>query len=620
MKHFYIKFFYTVFIIVFSSLSAQDIDVSKKQEAYILKDSYIYFDTKDLNLTQIITQNLFKPYQKEYINIAMKNVDIWIRFKLVNRTNYKVKKMLILTSPLLENIALFRQSNLNTVLYKGVNHIQKEHHTLVPFYNIILPPHSSEIYYLKVNSIWTPIDFRLKLDNHQHFKHNDRVQQFVDILLIGFVLALMLYSFLLYFYIKDKSYLFYSLYLIALIYQQSTYLGLTQIYFPKEFIDFDMRIPVLKVNLLVITAALFAMNFLKTKSLRVIDKIYKLFIIVSIVEILFLSNSYFYNLYIVIFTGFLFILFNLSAGIISYKKGNKQARLFIVGFSIVFLSYFLIILDAIGFTSIIQKYQNILMYGTAFEALILSLAFADRYLILQKEKNDADKLILEESKHRTEIIKREVIKKTQELNSALEAKELLLKELTHRVKNNLQIILSIIRLQQDDIADETINKKFIDLENRINAISKTYSMLIIKDNIEEIDMRGYIESLVLDIKDTMQKENQTIKIETDINAKIPLRESVYIGLIVNELVTNAYKYAFDSDGIISISLKQNGNSYILKIEDNGKGYNSDGTQDSLGLKLIDTLVLYQLNGTIEKDTKNHTRYIISFRVPSIYKR
>ena len=614
MKHFYINFFYSFIFILCNSLSAQDIDVNKKGEVYILKNSYIYFDTKDLNLTQIRTKHLFKPYNKDYINVSMRNVDIWIRFKLINSSNHKVKKMLILTSPLLENISFYKQSNLNTVLYRGVNYLKKEHHTLVPYYNITIPAHSFETYYLKVNSNWTPIDFRLKLDSHKHFKYRDRVQQFIDILLIGFVLALMLYSFLLYFYIKDKSYLFYSFYLFALIYQQFTYLGLTQIYFPKEFIHFDMQIPVFKVNLLVITASLFAMNFLKTKSLRVIDNIYKFFIIISIAEIVLLSSSYFYNLYIVIFSGFLFIVFNLIAGIISYRQGNKQARLFIVGFSIVFLSYFLIILDAIGVTSIIQKYQNILMFGTAFEALILSLAFADRYLILQKEKDYADKLVLKESKTRTAIIEREVVKKTEELNSALEAKELLLKEVHHRVKNNLQIILSIIRLQQDDITDELISKKFIDLENRINAISKSYNMLLLKDNIEEIDMSEYIESLLLDIKDTMQKDGQNIKIKTDINAIIPLRESVYIGLIVNELVTNSYKYAFDKEGTISISLKTNRNSYELKIEDNGKGYNSDEIEDSLGLKLIEALVQYQLNGTISRDTKNHTVYIIRFDI------
>lgn len=446
-------------------------------------------------------------------------------------------------------------------------------------------------------------------------EYDDRFQQLVDILLIGFVLALMLYSFILYFYTKDKSYLFYSFYLFALIYQQFTYLGLTQIYMPLSLIAIDAQIPVFKVNLLVITAALFAMHFLKTRYLGKLHKVYKLFIAISVLEIALLSNAHFYNLYIVIFTGALFIFFNLIAGVIAYKNGNKQARLFIVGFSIVCFSYLLIILDAIGVTSIMQEYQNILMFGTAFEALILSLAFADRYIILQKEKANVDAQILQESTNRANMIQNEVINKTKELNTALETKELLLKEVHHRVKNNLQIILSMIRLQNDNIKDPLVSEKFTNLENRINAISKTYNMLLIKDNLEEIDMQEYVESLLPDIQESVNDYHQDIKIVTDIQAKIPLKESVYIGLILNELVTNAYKYAFDDkEGHISITLKQSKQDYLLIIEDDGKGYDSDKKPKSLGLKLIHTLIYNQLEGTMDIETDNHCKYIIRFSI------
>ena len=606
---------YILLILMFQSIfAAQSIDISKNKEISILKYSDIYIDTKGLTLKQIIQKKLFSPYKKEFINTGMQKVNIWVHFKLENSSNKSINKILIISSPILETISLYKESNLTKPHNKGVSNLTKEHYTLLPFYHISLAPYSSKIYYLKVNSLLTPVDFSLKITNLKDFEYKDRNKQFINILLIGFVLALMLYSFILFFYTKDKSYLFYSFYLLALIYQQFTYLGLTQIYMPLEFINFDMHIPVFKVNILIITAALFAMSFLKTKTLPYINKIYQYFIAIAILEIIFLSHSKFYNLYIVIITGALFIIFNLFAGIVAYKKSNKQARLFIVGFSIVFVSYFLLILDALAVSTIIQKYPNILMFTTAFEALILSLAFADRYLILQKEKAFVDAQILQESKQRADIIKKEVIKKTKALNSALKTKELLLKEVHHRVKNNLQIILSIIRLQQDEIEDKKIYEKFIDLENRINAISKTYNMLLINDKLEEIDMQEYIEALVLDIKETLHNSNQKIDIKTDISAKLPLRESVYLGLIINELVTNSFKYAFKKDGVIYISLKQYGKNYTLEIKDNGKGYNLKETKESLGLKLIHTLIFEQLNGTLEKETKNYAHYIIRFSI------
>jgi len=608
-----LKIIFLLFILLSTFSNANAVDISQKKEISLLENSSVYFGEKQLIIEEILDKNLFHSYQKSYMNIGMLSKTIWIQFTLENSSSDRIEKLLILTSPLLEYIALYKADDLTSPKIKGVTNITKEHHTLFPYYTVVLKAHSSQQFYLEVRSTLTPIDFTLKIKEEKNYLTEDRLQQLINILLIGFVLALALYSFILFFYVKDKSYLYYSFYLFALIYQQLTYLGLTQIYFPLGFIDIDMHIPVFKVNILVITAALFAMYFLKTQEIKRLEIIYKGFIAVSVLEILILSSSAFYNLYIVIFTGALFIIFNLTAGILSYRSGHTQARLFIAGFGIVFVSYVLIILDAIGLTSIMQNFQNILMFGTAFEALILSLAFADRYIILQKEKEEVDTRMLLELKHRNDMVKHEVLEKTKELNHALNVKELLIKEVHHRVKNNLQIILSMIRLQNDEIKDEEISKKFIDLENRINAISKTYNMLLLKDDIEKIDMQEYIDSLLADIHNTLHTQKQHICIKTDIDAMVPLRESVYIGLIVNELVTNTYKHAFDNDtGSIYISLHHNNDHYILTVEDDGKGFIMDKNTTTLGLKLIHTLVHDQLGGEIEVHTNSHTKYTIRF--------
>lgn len=618
MPTYFTKSFKTIFLlsILLSLLGrAGAVDVSQNKEISLLEHSALYFDTKGLTLQEIVAKNLLKPYHKKYVNTGMLSGTIWIKFTLTNKTHQSIKKIVTLTSALLEHIALYAQGSRNNPRLKGVSHIKKGHHTLFPYFTIALDAQASKEYYLQIKSTLTPVDFALNLEDEKTYFTKDRSQQFVNILLVGFVFALALYSFILFFYTHDKSYIYYSLYLFALICQQMTYLGLTQIYFPLKIIAVDMQIPVLKVNILVITAALFAMHFLKIEQIPRLYFLYKLFIALSIIEIVLLGSGYFYNLNIVIFTGALFIIFNLLAGIISYKRGQKQARLFIVGFGIVFISYALIILDALGINSVVQGFRNILMFATAFEALILSLAFADRYAILQKEKEKADMRILMESEQRNSIIKQEVLKKTKELSIALEAKELLVKEVHHRVKNNLQMILSIIRLQNDEIEDKQVSQKFVDLESRINAISKTYSMLLEKDNLEEIDMQEYIDALLADVHNIFEIQEQHISIKTDIDAHIPLRQCVYIGLIVNELVSNAYKYAFDSEGgTIAVSLHQEGDYSILIIEDNGKGFVIDKRSKTLGLKLVHTLVYKQLGAQMEADTKNRTKYTIRFKL------
>ena len=610
----YLSIVFLLLILIGTSGKANSIDISQDKKISLLENSSVYLDKNQLRIQEVLAQNLFETYQKPYINIGASQKNIWIKFILQNSTQRPIKKLLILTSPLLEHTALYKGNDLNTPALKGVSHMSKEHTTLFPIYSIQLEAQTTQVYYLEVRSFYGPVDFGLRIQDENKYHMEDKFQQFINILLVGMVLALMLYGFILSFYTKDKSYLYYSFYLFALIYQQMTYLGLTQIYFPPSFSAIDIQITIFKITLLIITAALFSMHFLKTNNMpSIYHRGYKLFISVSFMEMVIFSIPKFYNLHIVILTGTLFVIYNLYVGYVSYKRGNKQARLFILGFGIVFISYILIILDAIGLTSIMQDFQNILMLSTALEALILSLAFADRYIILQKEKEQVDARILLESKNRANIIENEVIKKTQELNNALETKELLIKEVHHRVKNNLQIILSIIRLQKDEIEDKIISEKFVSLENRINAISKTYNMLLINDDLEEINMQEYIDSLLLDIQQTIDHKNQHIDIKTDIEAIIPLRESVYIGLIINELVTNTYKYAFtDNKGTIAISLRHSGNDFILTIQDDGKGFILKKNTKSLGLKLIHTLIFDQLGGTMKISTNDHTKYTIRF--------
>ncbi len=604
---------FLLFILIGTSSNANTVNISQDKQISLLENSSIYIDKKQLTIQEVLEQNLFETYHKPYINIGASQKNIWIRFTLQNSTQKPIKTSLILTSPLLEHIALYKGDNLKTPVLKGVAYMSKKHTTLFPFYSIQIEAQSSQVYYMEVRSFYGPVDFGLRIQNENEYHTEDRIQQFINIILVGMILALMLYSFILFFYTKDKSYLFYSFYLAALTYQQMSYLGLTQIYFSLAIISIEMKMVVVKVATMIITASLFAMHFLKTENIKPLHIIYKTFIVLGIVEILILNIPQFYNLNIVILTSALLIVFNLVAAVISYRNGNKQARLFIVGFSIVFMFYAMMMADALGFTSIMQSFRNLLVWGTTIEALILSLAFADRYAILQEGKAQADQHILNESKNREKIVQEEVVKKTIQLKQAVETKEMLLQEVHHRVKNNLQVILSMIRLQNDETEDKAVMEKFINLENRINAIAKTYNMLLIKDDLEEIDMQEYIDSLLVDIRETVNHQDQQISIKTDIDAMIPLRESVYIGLIINELVTNTYKYAFDyHKGTVSISLRHHKNNYVLTVEDDGKGFIREENNKTLGLKLIHTLVYDQLGGNMEIFTNDHTKYIIRF--------
>jgi len=589
-------------------LLGEVIDVSTKEKVSLLPASYVYIGERDIKKSDL--EKRLTPYKKEHLNIGVNHKYVWIRLDFKNSSYRKVDKVLVFSSPLLEDISLFSK-DLTLLKRNGMLYQSENHSSISYIFDMEFEPYVKKTYYLRVSSKYTPIDFSLYLQDRDSFFKQDRQRQFIDILLLGCILAMMLYSFLLSGYLKDRSFFYYGLYLFALVYQQMTYLGITQIYFSGEFIKYEATLTIPKVLFLILSSALFAMHFLEYKRLRKLEVFYKSVIVVLFLEFLFLSPDREYSLDIVILTGAVFILLNLLSGIYAYKKGIKQARLFIVGFGIVFLSYLMIIVDALGIASVMIYFQNILIWATAIEALVLSLAFADRYLILEKEKKKIDKQMLEELKYRKKLVIKEVELKTRQLNEALSEKELLLQEVHHRVKNNLQIILSMIRLQTDITPHKEVKESFKVLENRINAIAKTYSVLLSKDSFETIDMREYIDELIDDLVEVMGKSD--VEFKKYIDMKLPIKKAVYIGLILNELITNSFKYAFENnDGVIEIKLYEKDGEKILEIKDNGVGFKVENQRDSLGLRLVEMIVKNQLKGSITMDTSKHTKSVIRF--------
>lgn len=209
----------------------------------------------------------------------------------------------------------------------------------------------------------------------------------------------------------------------------------------------------------------------------------------------------------------------------------------------------------------------------------------------------------------------------EKISSNLREKELLLKEIHHRVKNNLQIIIGLLQLQEMYIADNDTLKVFKDSENRIKAMALVHELLYQQENLSYIPMKDYMERIASNVKHTFREKYDSIdlKINTEeiifgVDAAIPL------GLITNELLTNAYKYAFEgrSKGDILISLNKNAeDTYSLVFADNGIGIgiNDPGREGSLGLNLVHRLA-EQINGSVKMESQNGTKFLINFEYPN----
>ena len=581
----------------------------KDETQLLLPQSEVFFDTQDLSFSAVKDKQ-FIPYSAEHINFAFDaKTHVWVKLLLHNASEHVIEKVIEFDNPLLESITLYEN---NQTLSHGMLHIAIDQHQINPSFKLHFDANETKELWLEVHNMTTALQFTMLLKSSEQFYHDDQMKKYAITLFLGIILAFLTYALFLYAYTKDKSYLLYGFYLGTLIFQQMTYLGFLPLYAPAWFNKIDALIVVPKVAMMIIAAAWFAQSFLKTAMYQRLDSIYKGIVIFLFIQMPLFGTPWFYYPEVTVLTGLVFIIFNTYAGFYVYRKGNKQARFFIAGWLVLIFAYLLMIFDALGIISVMYLVPDLLMWATALEALFLLLAFVDKLNLLQSQKNSLNTRLVEELHNRNRIVNETVAARTQELNEALNDKRVLLKELHHRVKNNLQLILSLIRLQSQSLPCEEKERYFTDLENRIKAIAKTHENLYLNEHVDAIDMQEYLENLVSEIQ--LGYSLNEVQIHFNIDAILPIREAVYVGLVINELVTNSMKYAFkNKKGTINITFLQKDKAYTLIYEDSGEGYEpSKKSTDSIGLDLVESLITLQLGGTLEMSNTEHLHYKIGF--------
>ncbi|WP_420264773.1 histidine kinase dimerization/phosphoacceptor domain -containing protein [Candidatus Magnetominusculus dajiuhuensis] len=197
---------------------------------------------------------------------------------------------------------------------------------------------------------------------------------------------------------------------------------------------------------------------------------------------------------------------------------------------------------------------------------------------------------------------------------------MLLKEVHHRVKNNLQIISSLISLQSETITDNYLLNIFKDTQTRIRAMALIHDKLYKSTNMSKLNFSEYIQDLMAELYATYEHYISSVALKVDIDPDLDIDIDIAIpcGLIINELITNSIKYAFPNrhDGVIRVSFARHENGkYAFSVGDNGVGCPAGinfKTTRSLGLQLVNDLITRKLKGTIDIDTNNGTKYHMEF--------
>jgi len=200
--------------------------------------------------------------------------------------------------------------------------------------------------------------------------------------------------------------------------------------------------------------------------------------------------------------------------------------------------------------------------------------------------------------------------------TSLKEKEVLLKEIHHRVKNNLQVISSLLNLQSGAVSDQRALEQLRESQHRIRSMALIHERLYQSKNLASIDFDEYVKSLCSYL--IRSYNPQCVRLEITIGRiSLPINAAIPCGLIINELVSNALKYAFKggTEGTIDVGMELTADKKaILTVRDTGVGF-PDGLDfrntQTLGMQLVNTLTA-QINGTIALDRKNGTAFSITF--------
>ncbi len=209
----------------------------------------------------------------------------------------------------------------------------------------------------------------------------------------------------------------------------------------------------------------------------------------------------------------------------------------------------------------------------------------------------------------------------EQIQASLKEKEVLLREVHHRVKNNFQVISSLLSMESSKTRNKRIVNLFTEARNKIHAMALIYSELYQRERFDQINMEKYLLELANSIAQTYATKRNRITVNiSSSEGNLSVTQAIPCALVLNELISNAFKHAFQrgQKGKIEVSIQRaTDDIVIIRVKDDGIGIPKEidiYRTDTLGLKLVTTLVLDQLKGNIQMRRENGTEFIIEFKI------
>ncbi len=601
------QYFFMIFVVAPSLLYSMNIDQNTSSVS-ILKQCEVFLDSYPPLSKKEVEKQQFHPIDTDIINIGISpNSTVWVRCRFTNTSSKTLTKVLENENSEIEKLTIYDGNN--TIL-EGQFYKQPSAYFTNPNYTFTLQPYESKTLLLSAHSEISNFIIKLVLWNTEDFIHYTYKNLIMIFIFFAVIITLLLYNLILYFFTLSKVYLYYVLYLIGVLFFESFNLGIAQLYFFNDTVNILItKGTMVYIVLLVIPMILFTMEFLDTQRFAKIHFWLKFYLyLLPLVALLSYDNILFDLNVMVIF--FPLSILMISAGVYAYLKGTTEAVVYLLGWSFIIISLTLSILQSLGMINLFEHFRYINEVAFALETFIFSIALAYRIKNLNKQKEILNEKLLAMQKSEQLRLQNLVEQQTRKLQASLEEKEILFKELQHRVKNNLSMVISLLELQIHNAVLQDTKKELTITCNRINSFAKLYELLYLNENTIQLPTHQYFEAIVETIKVNFNKDVDVIY---DIQVNISLQDLIYCGLILNELITNSFKYAFKKTGFIKISVYKKDDTIYMSVYDNGKGYIKQPKSSSLGLTIVETLSKKQLRANLSIENSEGTRVTLSWK-------
>lgn len=432
-------------------------------------------------------------------------------------------------------------------------------------FDITLKPNEKQTFYLELKGKYAYFG-NLKLFEKSYFYfHNTIGINSYYMFVLGVIMMIVLFNLFLYIKTKEKVYIYYVGYSFSNILYILNLSGLL-VYVNLQKYIYDLQI---SAGFMVGFLVLFSYEYLEVK--KHLPKLSKLFQSLSIpffiFGILVVVSYQPWNKFINNFAG-LICIFLIIVSTVIFFKGHYKTKYYVFAMVVYFVFVILFTFMVNGTLQYTTLTRYGFLFATVLEVIIFSFILATRY-------ND----IKENIQHYLEL---EVENRTAKLKVLIRERELLLKEVYHRVKNNFHIVSGMLWFESKKSSKNS--KTYTELINRIQSMSMIHEYLYNSKNLKDIDIKVYLGKIISNISQSYPNISIASKIE---KCTIEFDNAISLGIIINETFTNALKHNKDNQNLsISLNIIKRKGIIYLTIEDNGVGFNITQQKQGLGLKLV----------------------------------